>query len=132
MVDELVKAETPLGQRHVARVLRVGDVEVVLGSITWTVPCSSVAKRPDIGATNRTLVAAGPHGPAEMQQPAERLSSAASSVIATTCPSTDTLSMLDDGWAVRKTGVGEHGQSSRDNAVSAAVRRRRTRPIAQG
>ncbi len=55
MVDEVVEAELALRQRHVARVVPIGDVDVVVGeACVRTVPRSSVAKWPDSGATSST------------------------------------------------------------------------------
>jgi len=44
VVDIVVEREVAVGERHLAGVLPVGDVDVVLGSSASTVPRSRVAK----------------------------------------------------------------------------------------
>ena len=54
VIDKLVEAELVLPQADVARVVPVGDIDVMVGEKRLRMPRSKVAKCPDIGATSST------------------------------------------------------------------------------
>ena len=73
VADIVVEAEAAVRQADVARVVPVGDVDVVIAQQACvTVPRSSVAKWPDSGATTSTLGWTGIDVLLEIQQRAER------------------------------------------------------------
>ena len=114
MVDELVEAEAPLGQRHVARVLPVGDVEVVLGQHHLDGAAQQRGEVPrhrrhqqDARLRHRMVLA-------EVQQRAERR------VVGCLLGHRHALPVhrhdvdAERRPRMRKPGVGEHGQPGRD------------------
>ena len=114
VVDELVQAEAPLGQRHVARVLPVGDVEVVLRQ--HHLDCAA-QQGGEVAGHRRDQKDARLHDRmvlAEMQQRAERR------VVGRflghrCCLSVHRHDIDAEGWPVmRETRLGEQGQSGRD------------------